>query len=61
MLLTIKSDNNEKFESFHNISIADIQQIPYQINDVVYNDYSISLENMGMPRFLSGYNQVQIT
>lgn len=61
MLSIIKKENNEKFESFHNLLIKDIQEIPYQINDVVYNDYNISLENMSMPRFLSGYNKVQIT
>ncbi len=61
MILSVQKDNNEKFESFHNISIQNIQQIPYQINDVLYSDYKISLENMSMPRFLSGYNQVQIT
>lgn len=61
MLLNIKKENNQKFESLHNILISDIEQIPYQINDVSYNEYSISLENIGIPRFLSGYNQVQIT
>jgi hypothetical protein len=61
MLLTIKKEDNKKFESFHNISIDDISQIPYQTDDVYYNEYKISLENMDAPRFLMGYNKVQIT
>lgn len=60
MLSEIKKQNNEKFEKFHNISIKDIQEIPYQIDDVYYNDYKISLEQMENPRFLIGYNGVQI-
>jgi hypothetical protein len=61
MLLTIKKENNEQFEHFHGISINDILEIPYQIDDVAYNEYSISLENMDSPRFLSGYSRIQIT
>lgn len=61
MLSIIKKENNENFESFHNISISEISQIPYQVDDVYYNEYSISLENMDSPRFLTGYNRVQIT
>lgn len=61
MLSVIKKENNERFESFHSIFINDILQIPYQVDDVYYNEYSISLENMDTPRFLMGYNKIQIT
>jgi hypothetical protein len=61
MILQIKNSNNDKFESFHNILINDILEIPYQVDDVCYNDYKISLEHMDNPRFLAGYNKVQIT
>ncbi|MEY3311973.1 MAG: hypothetical protein RL348_1316 [Bacteroidota bacterium] len=61
MLSIIKKENNDKFESFHGISIGDILEIPYQVDDVYYSDYNISLENMNAPRFIAGYNKVQIT
>lgn len=61
VLSIIKKENNERFESFHGISINDISQIPYQIDDVAYSEYKISLEDMDTPRFLTGYNKVQIT
>jgi hypothetical protein len=61
MLLNIKNKNNQKFESFHGILIKDILEIPYQIDDVPYNNYKISLEHMDSPRFLKGYNRVEIT
>lgn len=60
MLKDINKLNNEKFESFHSILIKDIQEIPYQKDDVYYNSYKISLEQMEHPRFLTGYNGVQI-
>jgi hypothetical protein len=61
MLSVIKKENNKIFESFHNISIDKISEIPYQVDDVYYNEYSISLQNMGTPRFLAEYDRVQIT
>lgn len=61
MLSIVKNENNEKFESFHHISLKNISPIPYQIDDVSYTNYKISLENMDTPRFLAGYNKVQIT
>jgi hypothetical protein len=61
MLSSIKKEDNKKFEFFHKISINDISQIPYQIDDVCYSEYQISLENMNSPRFLTGYSKVQIT
>lgn len=61
MLLTIKKENNEIFESFHKISINDISQMPYQVDDVPYSEYNISLQDLDTPRFLVGYNKVQIT
>ena len=60
MLNEVKSYNNDNFESFHNIKIADIKNIPYQVNDVQYDNYQISIENLDNPRFLSGYSKVQI-
>lgn len=61
VLSIIKKENNERFESFHGISINDISQIPYQIDDVAYSEYNISIEDMDTPRFLTGYNKVEIT
>jgi hypothetical protein len=61
MLSIIKKENNEQFESFHNLSIKNIAEMPYQINDVDYLDYQINLEQMDTPRFLQGYSKVQIT
>jgi len=61
MISEIKNNNNEIFESFHNILIKDISEIPYQVDDISYHDYRISLEHMDNPRFLTGYNKVQIT
>ena len=61
MLSIIKKENNDKFESFHSISIGDIPEIPYQVDDVSYSDYNISLQDMSAPRFLVGYSKVQIT
>lgn len=60
MLNEIKQNDNSKFELFHNILIKDLYEIPYQVDDVYYNDYRISLEQMDKPRFLVGYNGVQI-
>jgi hypothetical protein len=60
MLNEVKSYNNDNFESFHDIKIADIKNIPYQVNDVPYDNYQISIENLDNPRFLSGYSKVQI-
>lgn len=61
MLSKIKNINNEKFESFHGIFIKDILEVPYQPDDVPYNNYKISLEQMDSPRFLKGYNRIEIT
>jgi len=61
MLSLIKKENNEKFEYFHKISINEISEIPYQIDDVPYSEYKISLEDMDTPRFLDGYRKIQIT
>jgi len=61
MLSNIKNKNNQKFESFHGIFIKDILEIPYQIDDVSYTNYKISLQNLQAPRFLTNYNQVEIT
>lgn len=43
------------------MSLKNIEQIPYQIDDVDYINYKISLDNMDTPRFLTGYSKVQIT
>lgn len=61
MLSYIKKENNERFESFHKISIKDIPEIPYQVDDVLYSEYKISFEDMDTPRFLDGYQKIQIT
>jgi len=61
MLSIIKKENNEQFELFHGIFIKDIAEMPYQIDDVGYINYESSLEQMDAPRFLKGYNSIQIT
>lgn len=56
-----KAENNELFESFHKININDISLIPYQVDDVLYPNFKISLENLEKPRYLNGYKGVEIT
>lgn len=56
-----KLENNNLFESFHQVLVKNISPIPYQVDDVPYNFFRISIENLDKPRFLSGYNGVEIT
>ena len=60
MLDYIKSKNNQLFDSFHGISLRELTRLPYEIDDVSYLKFKISLEYSEIPRFLSGYNGVQI-
>jgi hypothetical protein len=61
MLGLVKEKDNKGFEDFHVIKISDITKMPYEINDVEYLHFKLSLENLDVPRFLSGYRGVQIT
>ena len=60
MLDYLKSKDNKVFEDFHNINLYELTRLPYEIDDVSYLKFKISLENSDIPRFLSGYNGVQI-
>jgi hypothetical protein len=60
MLNMVSSKDTSSFEEFHGIRLLDIVKMPYEINDVSYLHYKISLENLDVPRFLSGYRGVQI-
>jgi hypothetical protein len=56
-----KIQNNDLFENFHRISVNSISPIPYQIDDVLYPNFKISIENLEKPRYLNGYKGVEIT
>jgi hypothetical protein len=60
MLRYIVSKNNKAFEDFHGIQLSKLTKLPYEIDDVEYLSFKISLEELDVPRFLSGYNGVQI-
>lgn len=60
MLDLLLSRDNSKFEVFHEVSLSELTRMPYEINDVSYLQYKISLEAQDVPRFLSGYSGVQI-
>jgi hypothetical protein len=60
MLRLIKDQNNTVFQEFHGVDLEDLSFMPYEIDDVGYLSYRISLENSEIPRFLSGYNGIQI-
>ena len=60
MLKYIVSKNNKAFEDFHGIQLSKLTKLPYEIDDVEYLTFKISLEELDVPRFLSGYNGVQI-
>lgn len=60
MLGLVMTKDNRKFEEFHKIKLSDLTKMPYEINDVEYSNFKISIENLDLPRFLSGYNGVQI-
>lgn len=61
MLKIVKGRDNKAFEDFHGIKLLDLTLMPYEINDVRYLHFKLSLENLNIPRFLSGYRGVQIT
>jgi hypothetical protein len=60
MLDMLLSKDNKRFEDFHGIKLSELTKMPYEIDDVSYLHYQISLENQDVPRFLSGYRGVQI-
>lgn len=60
MLQIIASKDLSRFEEFHGINLMDLVKMPYEINDVSYLHYKISLDNLDLPRFLSGYRGIQI-
>ena len=60
MLDLVKQQYNVGFKDLHGIDLKDLSFMPYEIDDVGYLSYRISLENSEIPRFLSGYNGIQI-
>lgn len=60
MLSYLISKNNKAFQDFHKIDLSKLTKLPYEIDDVEYLSFRISLEDLDIPRFLSGYNGVQI-
>jgi len=60
MLQYIINKNNKEFEDFHGVKLSKLTNLPYEIDDVEYLNFRISLEQLDVPRFLSGYNGVQI-
>ena len=60
MLEVLQGMNNTSFEDFHGIKLSKLTKMPYEINDVDYLHFMISLDNLEVPRFLSGYRGVQI-
>jgi hypothetical protein len=60
MLDVLRTKDNTAFEEFHGIKLSELTRMPYEIDDVSYLHFRISLENLDVPRFLSGYRGVQI-
>lgn len=60
MLSALLSKDNSRLEAFHGVNLSELTRMPYEIDDVSYLQYKISLEAQDVPRFLSGYSGVQI-
>lgn len=61
MLTFVSRFSNAAFEEFHTIKVSNIAKLKYEVNDVEFISYKISIENLEKPRFLNGYNGIQIS
>lgn len=61
MLDFILKFDNSLFQEIHEVRLDQISKLKYEINDVQYNSYDISIENLDQPRFLNGYSGIQIS
>lgn len=62
LVSTIKNNlyDLDIFKLIHGVDLLDLKYKPYEINDVGYLGYRVNLDELNVPRFLSGYRGIVI-
>lgn len=60
MIMFFRSYNTEMFKNVHGIDLKNMSKMPYQVDDVEYNNAVTNLSHLDEGRFLKPYNSISI-